>query len=532
MSVPPAFVGILNMSQPDVENNTAADEHHESFQILNDVDESGLFNRLFRIDLRSLALLRISLGVILVLTALEHLTNIQMFFSETGVLPQSLNQKFLGDGYWSLLWINQATEYANTLFALMAILGVVYALGYQTRWCNLICLVLLWSVQVRNPLITTGGDVLLRMLLFWSLFLPMSAVWSIDAQRSGRAPKRWQVSSVATMAIMLQIVYMYFFSGLSKLNPFWLTGDATEYALRLEMSVRPFGSWLAEQNNLLFFVTFAVLFAEIATLLVMFIPRLNHFSRGALMGFFWMMHLGIWLTMSIGMFSLTAIVAWFIFVPSDIWNLFFGQPVGYASNANYKEEESLFQRVAPLICTVFLVYITAQNIVFAAGPKTSQRFSSLERFGSATMTIQKFQMFAQPPVFSPWFEYSAVLQDGEKADIFNDRHKDVGDKPESVFTYMKSQSWRRTHWNLISHPLYPPSDELVYHAIRTRLLDIMIQRWNVEHFENPVSQAQLICHLDPIALRRINPEDRNVFANHEPLDLIWGSYENPETLRR
>jgi len=522
------------MEQPELDQDFGSfgDEFPDSFQLFNDADDAGWFHQLFCIDVRSLALLRISLGVLVVVSALMQLTHVPLFFSESGVLPQSLNQKYLGDGYWSLLWLNESPQYANTLIGCLAVLGVVLALGYQTRLCTLICLVLVWSVQVRNPLILTGGDVLLRMLLFWSVFLPLNAVWSIDALRSGERPSQWSVASIATMAIMLQVVYMYFFSGLAKLNPFWLTGDAVEYALRLEMSVRPLGSWLAEQNNLLFFVTLAVVVAEFATLFVMFIPRLTHFARGGLMGFFWLMHLSIWMTMSIGLFSLTAMVAWFIFIPSDIWNLFFGQPVKFRQAAENRERSVGLDRVAAMICAIFLVFITAQNIVFALGPQARRQFSSLEQMGRATMTIQEFRMFGQPPLFSPWFEYSADLQDGERTDLFNAKHKNVGNKPLSVFSYLKDHYWRRLHWNLISHPLYPPADELVYHAIRQRLLERMINRWNLYDSENPVVQAKLVCHLEPIQLKRLDPQDQNKFLNHEPRDLVWAVYENRNALRR
>ena len=510
----------------------SVDQHPDALQILTDSENGSLFFRLFRIDLRSLALLRIALGIILMATAFTHLNHVDLFFSEEGVLPQSLNKQYLGQGYWSLFWINEGDEYANSLIVLLAVFAGVFTLGFQTRFCNVVCLILLWSIQVRNPLILTGGGVLLRMLLFWSLFLPMNAIWSIDSHRTGKSPRRWLIASVGTMAMMLQIVYMYFFSGLAKLNPFWLNGDATEYALRLEMSVKPLGVWLADQTSLLFFVTFFVVIAEVSTIFVMFIPRLNHFTRGALMGFFWLMHVAIWMTMSIGLFSATAMMAWLVFVPSEIWNLLLGQPVGFSVRSNNSNRHQTLQRVSQLVCGVFLFYVTVQNIVFALGPTMRSQFRTLEQFGSSTMTIQKFQMFSEPPLFSPWFEYTAVLEDGKRADLFNDRHKDVGDKPESVFAYMKSQSWRRLHWNLISHPLYPPEDELVYLAIRTQLLDLMIRRWNIEHFDNPVVEARLICHLEPIELKRINPEDRNVFANHNRQDLNWANFEKEISRRR
>ena len=283
---------------------------------------------------------------------------------------------------------------------------------------------------------------------------------------------------------------------------------------------------IRDRNSLLYFVTLAIVIAEIATLFTMFVPRLNHFARGTLMGFFWLVHLGSLLTMSIGFFSATAMVAWLVFIPSEVWNSLSGQPVGFKVNKSLRSNDRSLERISQLVCAVFLVYITVQNVVYALGPELSSKFGALERIGSTTMTIQKFHLFSQPTVFSPWFEYSATLTDGQQADLFNDRHKDVGDKPESVYTYMQNQSWRAMHWNMISHPLYPPSDELVYHAIRTRLLTKMIQVWNSEHFDNQVDSAQLKCHLDPIELRRINPEDRNVFVNQEERELEWATYES------
>jgi hypothetical protein len=393
---------------------------------------------------------------------------------------------------------------------------------------NLVCLVLLWSLQVRNPLVLSGGDVLLRMLFFWSLFLPTGAIWSIDAIRAEVRPTRWVISSAATLAIMLQVVYMYFFTGLAKLNPFWLTGDAIEYAMNLEMSVKPLGRWLLDYPGVLKVVTIAILVAEILTLLVMFLPRVYQFNRGWLMGFFWMMHIAIWLTMSIGLFSITAIVAWVVFVPSDIWNSFVGEPVGFSEHKDYESESESdwWDRVQQLVCGLFLAYITFQNLAFAWGPSTAKWFGTLQRFGQTTMTIQKFHMFAEPPLFSPWFEYTALLDSGEKSDLFSSRNRNPGEKPASVFNYLGSQTWRRLHWNLITHPLYPPEDELVYRVVRQRLLQLMVRNWDANHRDDPVVRAELKCHLEPIFLSRRNLRDRVGLVNHEPYDLVWATYES------
>lgn len=242
------------------------------------------------------------------------------------------------------------------------------------------------------------------------------------------------------------------------------------------------------------------------------------------MGFFWIMHIGIWLTMSIGLFSVTAMAAWLIFLPSDVWNIFVGEPVGFSEKRNFARSGQWLARSLQVVCGFFLVYVTLQNVVFAVEQRTSLRFNTLQRIGRATMTIQQFHMFAEPPLFSPWFEYPARLKQGERVDLFSPRHKSVGLKPDSVYEYMGSQAFRRLHWNLMTHPLYPPESELVYREIRRRLLMQMVDRWNASKLDDPVLEAELICHLDPIELKR-NPDEPSVeFTNHEPRDVVWASY--------
>jgi hypothetical protein len=509
------------------------DSEPETIQFLTHADpDASLFHQLFSIDLRSLALLRIATGLILIGHVLSRFSSVEMLYCDDGVLDRTLNQQLLGEGFWSIYWFNGSSNFAQLMLIITGLSAGSFVLGFQARLMNLVCLVLLWSLQVRNPLLLTGGGVLLRMLLFWMLFLPTAAVWSVDANRAANRPTRWVISSVATLAIMLQVIYMYFFSGLAKLNPFWISGDAIEYALHLEMSVKPLGEWIRNYPGLLRIATILVLVAELLTLLLMNIPRLYQFNRGALMGFFWIMHIAIWSTMSIGLFSITAMIAWIVFVPSDIWNIFVGEPVGFSEKRQFRRMGGWLSRSMQIVCGFFLVYVTLQNLAFAVEQKTSIRFDALQRIGRATMTIQKFHMFAEPPLFSPWFEYPAQLKNGDRADLFSPRHKSVGEKPESVYRYMRSQTFRRLHWNLLTHPLYPPESELIYGEIRKRLLLQMVDRWNDNHLDDPVLEAELICHLEPIQLHQ-EPDAKKVeFANHEPRDLVWAVYVIDDEISR
>lgn len=256
------------------------DSEPETIQFLTHADpDVSLFQQLFAIDLRSLALLRMVTGLILIGSVLSRFSSVDMMYSEDGILDVALNRQLMGDGFWSVYWFNHSSNFAQLMLIITGLAAGAFVFGFQTKLMNLACLVLLWSLQVRNPLLLTGGEVLLRMLFFWMLFLPTGAVWSIDANHYQERPTRWVVSSVATLAIMLQVVYMYFFTGLAKLNPFWISGDAVEYALNLEMSVKPLGEWMLNYPGLLGVITIVVLVAEILTLFLMFIPRLYQFNR-------------------------------------------------------------------------------------------------------------------------------------------------------------------------------------------------------------------------------------------------------------
>jgi hypothetical protein len=55
---------------------------------------------------------------------------------------------------------------------------------WKARWSTLLASVLLVSLDNRNPLILNAVDSYFRMLLFWSLFLPLGARFSVN--RCGR----------------------------------------------------------------------------------------------------------------------------------------------------------------------------------------------------------------------------------------------------------------------------------------------------------------------------------------------------------
>jgi hypothetical protein len=71
------------------------------------------------------------------------------------------------------------------LFGIAAVAALAMLVGYRTRLAVFVVWVLVLSIQVRNPFLDSSADDLLRLLLFWAMFLPLGAYWSVDCLRGG-----------------------------------------------------------------------------------------------------------------------------------------------------------------------------------------------------------------------------------------------------------------------------------------------------------------------------------------------------------
>lgn len=458
-----------------------------------------LFWDLFEIDVRSLAILRISLGLLILANLVNCYQDLELFYTDNGIVTRDLAQQFLGDGFWSLYWIDGSIGVTQILFALTASVAIGLVFGFNTRLMTIMSLVLVASLQMRNPLVLTGGDILMRLLLFWSMFLPLGAVWSVDSYLSlEREPEQWKVASVATMGIMLQVAMMYFFSGISKLNGFWLNGQAVEYVLSMEMYVKPLGEFLRRFPGLLRVVsTFTVLLEIIAPILI-FIPGINKFARGMAMALFWWMHVVIWATLSIGIFSLTAMASWFVFVPSQAWNFYFRKPRESAFDETW--EWTPGRILVESVCGLALVIVIALNVANAFPSLGSNWFiSNLRTLANRTLLIQEFKLFGKPPLVSPIVKYPARTVSGDEIDLFRQMVGNPGKDSESTYGYFATQQWRRIHSNLMTAPDQPVPPIIT--KMREHLLAQLVNKWNATHDPaRAVVEATIDCYIREIQL--------------------------------
>ena len=185
---------------------------------------------LFGIDTGSLAVFRIALGLAILADLLIRAPDLGALYTEEGVLPRSLLDEQVLNLVPHLMFDGALGQ--GLLFAVEGIVALLLAAGWRTRWVTIASWALLMSLQARNPAVRNGGDETFRLLLFWSMFLPLGASWSVDARRRTAQRRRASLPAALPAALLLQVALIYPFNALYKDGAAW-TSDFTALELFL-----------------------------------------------------------------------------------------------------------------------------------------------------------------------------------------------------------------------------------------------------------------------------------------------------------
>ena len=281
------------------------------------------FGTVFGIDLRTLALFRASLGTYLLLDLALRARDLGAHYTDAGVLPRWVQLDFLSSGSTSLHLANGSLAFQGALFFVAGLAALMLVLGWRTRLATVASWALLVSLQNRNTFILSGEDNLAAVMLFWAMFLPLGARWSVDAALNrapaGDTPNRF--ASVATGAILVQGMSMYLFSALLKSDAMWgWEGTAVYYALQLDYFATPFAHWLRGFEGLMRLATWSVWTLELLGPVLIFSPLFHRALRLGLMLAFISMHLAFALCLEIGLFPFISIVMNLLFLPGWVWD--------------------------------------------------------------------------------------------------------------------------------------------------------------------------------------------------------------------
>ena len=238
---------------------------------------------LFGIDLRSLAIFRISIAFIIIVDLIARAFDLEPHYTDRGVLPVDEAIEYFPKWRISVHLLNGSIEFQAALFIIAGLFAVALLLGYHTRFVTPVVWFLTISLNSRNSLLMQGSDYLLCLLLFWSMFLPLGARYSIDYLRN---PHQFQGSNLifsgGTVAALLQVCFVYWFSVALKSTKNWLIdGTGVYYALMLDRYVTKLGKLLLESHPMLLkFLTYATMGLETFGPLLAFLPFF--FGAGAM----------------------------------------------------------------------------------------------------------------------------------------------------------------------------------------------------------------------------------------------------------
>jgi hypothetical protein len=276
---------------------------------------------LFSIDLRSLAAFRVLLAIAMLASLIVTLFDVRAFLTDDGILPRSALIPTLKPGAVSLYLANGSYAFALTLVLVNIAAAVCLLVGWRTRAATFVCWVLYVSMDVRNFLTLQGGDQLIGLLLFWAMFLPAGAVFSVDAALDPRNRRdEPPLFSVATVGLLLQALYVYFFGALLKSGREWVPdGTAVMLAISLDTYATRLAIWFRDLPALAKGLTFYVWFLEIFSPLLLFFPDRHLRVRSTAIGLLVLMHIGFRLFINIGHFWLVSIASLASYVPHVIW---------------------------------------------------------------------------------------------------------------------------------------------------------------------------------------------------------------------
>jgi hypothetical protein len=354
---------------------------------------------MFAIDLRALAAFRIALGGILLLDLLLRVRFFSAMYTEGGAVLLDPPARFLSSFHAQSL----DPAFQAVLFVAAGLFALMLLVGYQTRLATIASWLLLISLQDAWRDGTNGGDQVLRVLVLWSIFLPLGARLSIDARRSSAPPRAPAVSDAASAALLLQFVFIYFFTGIAKTGVEWRTaGTAIELALANEYWSMPVGQWLRGYPEILRLLTPATLWFEILGPFALLASFRSAFLRLLMVTSFWGFQLGLGVSIQLNLFQPVCAVAALPF-------LRFASSGGHspATGARPWLSKPGQVGVAVLLAAAFVLNLDSRGLISLSLP------SWIEVPVTKAGVAQDWRMYAPgPPVGDFSFEYELLLRDG------------------------------------------------------------------------------------------------------------------------
>jgi len=422
--------------------------------------------------------MRIGIAFILLTDLFIRSLSIKAFFTDEGILPLSiLKSSNWNPYYFSFHAMNGELWWQVLLFSINAFCIILLLVGYRARLFTFICWAFLVSVQNRNPFILQGGDELLRIILFWGVFLPWGERYSV--QKTSSYPNAY--FSLANVGYLFLIASVYIFSALLKTSSEWHSdGTALYYTLSLDQMRLPFGTFLYQFPNLLTYLTHIVYYIELLAPILLMLPFVP--SKVRVIGIFSiaLLHIGFFLSLYVGLFYIIGIVSLIGLLPGNYidWfeRKFYKNKVRLIQTEIIQQKSSIISDILFTLKTWFIVFVISYCLMLNLGNVKAFPFvmeSYLAKYGTMLRLEQNWGMFA-PTILKDdgWFVYSGYTTDGKFIDIKHNTDSVSYFKPKHIVTEYESDRWRKYGENYVFNN---------NNHIRPFYCKYLINKWNKEH---------------------------------------------------
>lgn len=354
---------------------------------------------IFSLDTRSLAILRIWLGCILIRDVLIGLQFLTAFHTDVWVMPlHALMDAYPSENVWSIHTISNEYNFQLVLFLIHLLIAVLFTLWWKTR----IVAVLLWiftlSVHGHNPIILNGWDWVTRLLLFWGMFLPLGDQRSLDNRVTKNEPT--SVFSIASLGYILQLSFVYIFASILKDHPRWISEfTSTYYALSLDLFRTPIWDITYQYPDLMKGMTAFSYYIETIWLGLLLIPWKNYLRRIWAVWLFAMFH--IWLGLHLRLYSFPHIMVFarLALLPYSFWEQLLAKVKSWYQQTTHIIKTQKFSFLISLFLILCITYIFSWNLRTTDFEKYGDWFPhEMNKYWFLFRIDQYWNMFAPYPL--------------------------------------------------------------------------------------------------------------------------------------
>jgi len=483
---------------------------------------SSRLREIFSIDPRSLALFRIAIALILLTDLAIRAADLHVMYTDDGMFPRAEIRRLYSSMWnWSFHFASGSWGLQAALFGIAAAFALALLAGFHTRMAVIGSWLLLISIHHRVPPILSGAEILLRMLLFWAMFLPLGRGWSLDRwlgkrrHRSAAGSHDARVVSMASAAILLQMAVMYLFSAIFKSNVQWTGGEALAGILAHDFYGSVAGAWLLQYPGFLNVLTRLTLVLEWAAPLLLFCPG-SAALRLAAMGALTLMHAGIAIFLEVGLFPYVALAGLTLFLPPAFWNRLLlrhrsssTRSVPDSANSG-KAFPPLLHDPAQRVCLVLFACVVAINLNSLPG----QPLKSLspEKWTPLTRGLgfsQYWGVFDTVPSKDGWYVAWAKLRDGSEVDLLRKGARVTAERPPVPGRLYPNHYWQK----LFREMAY--EDDQGFQFFRAPAAQWLCRNWNSRNPpEKQVVEFELIYCMES---RPEDPPSSSTGNSHETL---------------